>query len=72
MASKRRLRRKECEGKGRHETREAALIQIKKMKNSESAGAYKCRHCPHWHVGHVRGSRYLITSHLAAAVLYHD
>ena len=64
MASKRRLRRKACEGKQKHATRERAvahLISLEKSKDATGLGIYLCKHCHHWHVGHTPGSRALST-----------
>ena len=74
MSSKRRLRKKECDRKVRHADREAALTDCRRtgQGRAEGLGVYRCKHCQAWHVGHGKGSRYLITQHLATAVLYHD
>ncbi len=49
MASKRRLRRKRCTGKKRHETIRAAMA----FARSPGLNAYKCNFCGGYHVGHV-------------------
>jgi len=55
MASKRHLRRKSCEGKVRHESQEDARVAIKRdfWNAHERVGAYKCKFCGGWHVGHT-------------------
>lgn len=60
MASKRRLRRKQCEGKSRHATAEAALIQLHRIKSKSTTSCgqlnvYKCSMCGSYHVGHTIG-----------------
>lgn len=67
MSSKRRLRRKACEGKNKHATREAASVELKLRPRDvrTSLGIYRCRHCSHWHIGHRRGSRFVIRPTLA-------
>ena len=56
MSSKRRLRRKQCEGKVRHPDRDAALAHIfslvRKGKARGLMSPYKCRWCGAWHMGH--------------------
>lgn len=71
MASKRRLRRKSCEGKVRHLTMAGAQIQARlaRRNTGESIGAYKCKHCKGYHVGHALRSGFLVTR---ALVLHHD
>lgn len=54
MASKRRQRRKSCEGKKRFtlkEAKAAAYIQLKKYGNR--LHVYKCKFCKAYHIGHV-------------------
>jgi hypothetical protein len=51
MASKRRQRRKSCEGKAKHATEAAAVIQIQRS-GERGLNPYKCKHCSGWHVGH--------------------
>ena len=59
MASKRRLRRKSCEGKAKHDTKDNAVVAIKVLvRNRGHQGqlhAYRCDFCGKWHVGHQRG-----------------
>lgn len=59
MASKRCLRRKSCEGKVRHPTKEGAIISLKKLTKSRGhqgyMHAYRCNFCGQWHIGHVAG-----------------
>jgi hypothetical protein len=73
MSSKRRLRRKACDGKIAHPTKLGAQIHMRKVGGVKGGyGVYQCKHCRKWHVGHTRGSRFLITSALTTGVLYHD
>ena len=55
MASKRRLRRRACEGKIRYaslvQARTAIYHQADKWRGRMSA--YKCPHCGHIHIGHT-------------------
>lgn len=57
MASKRRLRRKGCEGKIRHETYGEAAHHRRRLRKPD-IDIYHCRFCGGWHVGHP-GSRRL-------------
>ena len=55
MASKRRLRRKQCGNKVRHATEEAAMKHYAALRfNKGELGlkVYHCRFCRKWHVGH--------------------
>lgn len=52
MASKRGQRRKACEGKVRHETKDAAASALRKNFGRSSMHTYKCPHCGGFHVGH--------------------
>lgn len=52
MSSKRGRRRKACQGKVRHETKEAALKALVKTVTDDPIRAYLCHHCKGWHVGH--------------------
>jgi hypothetical protein len=49
MASKRRLRRKQCTGKKKHETFQEARMFLR----GPGMNVYKCRFCGKFHVGHV-------------------
>lgn len=49
MASKRRLRRKACEGKIRYKTMEDAQKVAKRLK----LNSYRCPHCSGIHNGHT-------------------
>jgi hypothetical protein len=54
MSSKRRLRRKKCTRKIKHDSEDAALAIIKKMRKTGTTKrlrAYKCNFCGGWHVG---------------------
>lgn len=54
LASKRRVRRKACEGKVGHETQDYALIALQRSyDNGIPMNVYKCQFCPKWHVGHL-------------------
>jgi hypothetical protein len=55
LASKRRIRRKACEGKIHYTSLEAAKEACIRMNNSkkESCHPYKCQFGPHYHVGHA-------------------
>lgn len=54
MASKRRLRKRQCEGKIRYTTMEQAIAQAKNLRRRSGIvyDAYKCPHaCGGFHVG---------------------
>ena len=58
MASKRRLRRKACEGKKRYATQLEAVVAIKAMARRKalrggSVEPYRCLWCGGFHFGHV-------------------
>ena len=54
MSSKRAVRRKSCEGKVRHATKDAAHLSAMhtRARGWGFVGAYKCQFCSGWHVGH--------------------
>lgn len=56
MSSKRRIRRRSCTGKVRHETEQAARDHIGSLVRrkgwSGRMNAYRCAFCNGWHVGH--------------------
>lgn len=53
MSSKRRLRRKMCEGKVRHATRDVAMGAVRKLARRDIYTVpYLCRFCGGWHIGH--------------------
>ena len=55
MASKRRIRRKSCDGKKPYKTRDDAivgLIILKKKSFDENIRVYKCKFCKNFHLGH--------------------
>jgi hypothetical protein len=56
MASKRRLRRQEkrkaCDGKRRHTSLQNAKVAASQSHWVSLVRAYKCKHCPYYHVGH--------------------
>lgn len=51
MASLRNKRRKQCDGKVRHESQRFAIVSLLKSKR-EDMHPYKCQFCGGWHVGH--------------------
>lgn len=57
MASKRRIRRKQCEGKKRYLNREDctfAMFKVNKKNQSwHRLNTYKCKFCKGWHFGHT-------------------
>lgn len=57
MASKRRLRRKACDGKAKHE-RDGAVIAagIARKRSGHYIVSYKCRFCGKYHIGHPPSS----------------
>jgi hypothetical protein len=54
MASKRRQRRKQCEGKARHDGKNHAeyAARIARERSGDDIRAYRCHMCPGWHIGH--------------------
>lgn len=50
MASKRRLRRRSCEGKRYHSDQTSAVRHLISLRDS-SQMTYKCQFCNGWHVG---------------------
>lgn len=53
MSSKRRLRRKSCDGKKKFATQTEAMKIVWKMKSDgEIVHTYKCQFCKGWHIGH--------------------
>lgn len=52
MASKRRIRRKACDGKKKHASLGAAIGFNKRFKGG-GMNAYHCRFCGCYHVGHT-------------------
>jgi hypothetical protein len=40
-----------CSGKIEFRNKKAAIISIREHDQVARQRAYKCRHCPHWHVG---------------------
>jgi hypothetical protein len=49
VSSKRRIRRRSCEGKQRHEDETGAVAHCKSL--GWSWRAYRCKFCKGWHVG---------------------
>jgi hypothetical protein len=70
VASKRRIRRKACDGKVRHKDAAGAKIAMRKTAHGAAAArtsglnAYQCPHCQGWHIGHTRGSRHHVRTAL--------
>jgi hypothetical protein len=60
MASKRRLRRKSCDGKIKYATQKDANIGLSKyyMKLKSPMRAYKCKFCKKFHLGHYINKMY--------------
>ena len=57
MSTKRLKRKKACEGKQRHATREEALghsSRLKHLAEEKNIRVYRCPFCKGWHVGHYR------------------
>ena len=54
MASKRRIRRKQCGKKRRHATRDNAVIEMVRSRVSSGLHPYRCEFCGMWHVGGKR------------------
>jgi hypothetical protein len=54
MASKRNVRKKSCDGKVRHLSRESAVTARRHVRKSsgEWLNEYKCKFCNGWHFGH--------------------
>lgn len=60
MASKRRIRRKQCGSKQRHRTQAEAVSHIIGLRCKGERGnmqAYRCGFCHGYHVGHSGGGR---------------
>ncbi|RYM66295.1 hypothetical protein BSR03_01515 [Serratia proteamaculans] len=59
MASKRRLRRKQCEGKRRHKNFDCAMKEIRLLHQRHGHQGqlqpYRCPFCSMFHVGHTPG-----------------
>ena len=57
MSSKRRLRRKGCEGKVRHASKSDGdyAAHLARQKYRDGLFAYRCRFCRGYHVGHRPG-----------------
>lgn len=59
MASKRRLRRKSCEGKVRYQTPQIAMSVLFRLKRQKKLNGvlntYKCKFCGKFHLGHAPG-----------------
>lgn len=61
MSSKRRLRRKACDGKQRHESAAEGLQHIRELRRKDAVqgqhhgriNVYRCKFCKGYHVGHA-------------------
>lgn len=57
MASKRRIRRKQCEGKKRYSDKEECEYTMRKVRKKNPSwqrlNTYKCKFCKGWHFGHT-------------------
>lgn len=54
MSSKRRIRRRSCQGKMAYPTQKAAVWNAGRLRREHQGGtwaAYRCRWCGKWHVG---------------------
>lgn len=59
MTSKRRQRRRECEGKQTHATEESAIAHVRSLRQRFDFSTYhhyRCGFCGKWHVGRMRGT----------------
>lgn len=60
MSSKRRIRRKACTGKRKHETVEQAQAHIRHVRKASPGtpmlSIYRCAFCGGLHIGHARGT----------------
>lgn len=60
MSSKRRLRRKSCEGKNRHKTVDGAMVEIRYIRKiapgTPRLDVYRCGFCGAYHVGHAKAT----------------
>lgn len=56
MSSKRAIRRSACDGKIRHETRQAAVSHrnglYRRKGEHGTMDIYRCQFCGGWHIGH--------------------
>lgn len=54
MASKRKIRRKQCGDKRRHKTQAQAVAHLISLQRDYGANlhSYFCKFCKGWHVGH--------------------
>ena len=57
MSSKRRIRRRSCEGKTKYKTRNAAKVAIHTGNHKGFMLPYKCKFCKQWHVGRPNKNR---------------
>lgn len=69
MASKRRVRRRQCGGKIRHENEARAVAAMFNTRASDGAlHVYRCGMCGGWHVGHKKQRNRRGVKRTAAAV----
>lgn len=56
MSSKRAIRRRQCSGKHRYESRDSALGGMRALRKNKGVtdmlSAYHCTFCGGWHFGH--------------------
>lgn len=55
MASKRRVKRRQCSGKKKYADKAMAIREATRMRRAkigQSFDAYQCETCGQWHVGH--------------------
>ncbi len=59
MSSKRRIRRKSCKGKVRHESAQHAWAHVRALRkrDDDRMNTYHCQFCGGWHVGHTPGAQ---------------
>jgi hypothetical protein len=59
MASKRQARRRTCEAKRRHATREAAEgeVAVAAARGWGQLSVWRCGFCGGWHIGHTHVTR---------------
>lgn len=68
MSSKRRLRRKQCEGKRKFaDAQEATAFMKATYSASEKIMTYHCNFCGGWHIGHLRRRDRAVREALARA-----
>ena len=65
MASKRKIRRKQCGDKHRHTDRITAIRAADSLRHrgESTLNVYHCKWCNGWHVGHLPGNLRRFTRH---------